>query len=688
MSFKNGNPAFLYQGADDQSTRQVPSEPRVMPVHLALFHLFTQRGPTDANTGPLIVNTQDAYRIFGQETFNVRGKYATHATVFAKSLLEQAGLIAIERITPNDLANLPKTSAVNIAADVLAMNIPQYERNNDGTFKRDAEGAKIPTAATLPGFKVKFVVTALTAGIGEEVSRVGSMTEGGTQSQIIPLIDVPASYFGTDGDNTGFRIWAPTERSASDPADEETMNALNSYLYRFQAVRRTSPTSLGNVVQTLQSAQSVEFSFDPDSFDEKAEEEKYFEKVVGVAYRNLMPADGSNPEFGPFGDIYVYTENLTGLLEDLYDAEQGQTTVPAENGKYLFNFLTGVSPRAVPYYTYQVVGQLDGGIEFNETSTWYLRSGKDGNTSVAHFEDRVGEIYDGMSTSSVRYEDFARYPFTVVYDSGYTQATKLKLAQIMSVRRDVVVIGSTQDVSEPQNTVAEESSIAASLRSAFRLHPESTYFGTPTCRAAVIGQSSYLLNSPYKKLVPGTLEIAIKLQRYMGGDKFQNSASLNLPANKELQFLSPAHMNATSKSSSNYVTDWDVGLVSARFKDTKTLFYPAFKTVYDDDTSVLNSLLVAFVLGDTVRGCYWAWTELTGRNDLSNAQLIEKSDQLILQWGANKYDNLVEIIPRTNLTPADLARNFSWSTEVTIRANGMKTVNQATIITQRREETA
>lgn len=687
MSFKNGNPAFLYQGADDQSTRQVPSEPRVTPVHLALFHLFTQRGPTDLNAGPLIVDTQDAYRIFGQETFNLRSKYATHATVFAKSLLEQAGLIAIERIAPNDLNNLPKTAAINIAADVLAMNVPQYERATDGTFLRDGAGAKIPTGETLPGFKVKFIAAPLVDEVGGEVSRVGSMTEGAIQSQIIPLFDVPASYFGQDGDNIGFRMWAPTVRS-TEPADEEAMVKLNSYRYRFQAVRRASPASLGAPTVTLDSSQSVEFSFDPDAWDETAEQEMYFEKVLDRSYRDLMPADGSNPVFGPYGDVYVYTANLEGLLEDLYDAEVGQDTVPAVDGKFLFNLLSGVSPRGVPYHTYQVLGQLDGGIEFTETSTWYLQGGKDGTTTAAHFETRVGEIYDGMTTSAVRYEDFARYPFTVVYDSGYTQPIKLKLGQIMSVRRDVVVLGATQDVAQPQNTVSEESSIAAALRSAFRLHPESTYFGTPTCRAAVIGQSSYLLRSTYKKLVPGTLEMAIKLQRYMGGDRFQNSASLNLPANKELQFLSPAHMNATSKSSSNYVTDWDVGLVSARFKDNNTLFYPAFKTVYDDDTSVLNSILIAFVLGDVVRGCYWAWTELTGRNDLSNAQLIEKSDQLILQWVANKYDNLVEIIPRTNLTPADLARNFSWSTEVTIRANGMKTVNQATIITQRREETA
>lgn len=371
MTINSANPAFRYQGADDQSTATVPVEARPSTVFLAYSPLFTQRGPTDPNYGPIIVDKADFDKIFGAESLQYRSKYMTHQAVLTRALLEAGGLVAVERIAPNDLTDLPKTAMINLAVDVLAMNIPQYERNTDGSFKYDEDGLKIPLGTTKPGYKYKFVLAPLVGAVGAEVERVGSMTEGATQSTIKPLMDIPAAYFGIDGNNIGFSLFAPTDAS-SEPVDRDRIERVGSYINRFAAIRRASTTSLGTVAPTINGERFVEFSLDPDAFDPLTESELAFDRVIADNYRNLMPNDGSAPVFGPYGDIYVYRDKLDGLLEDLHSAEAGEPTLASDTGIYAFNLFGAASPSGEPYYTAQIVGVLDGGVEFTETSNFYL----------------------------------------------------------------------------------------------------------------------------------------------------------------------------------------------------------------------------------------------------------------------------------------------------------------------------
>jgi hypothetical protein len=74
----NAAPMVIDRGTQDLSTRSLPREPDAVPQHLPKFYLFTQKGPTE----PTLVVGNERDNIFGSDSFDIRGKYANHATVF------------------------------------------------------------------------------------------------------------------------------------------------------------------------------------------------------------------------------------------------------------------------------------------------------------------------------------------------------------------------------------------------------------------------------------------------------------------------------------------------------------------------------------------------------------------------------------------------------------------------------
>jgi len=143
----NGAPMVIEYGTQDLSTRQVPREPEAIPQHLPKFFLFAQKGPVE----PQLVVGAESVRVFGQETFNLRSKFANHATVFAGQVNAQGNACMIQRVIPEDAG--PEASMI-AWMDVLPTTVDLYERNVDGSIKLTALGEPIITG-TAAGFKVK-----------------------------------------------------------------------------------------------------------------------------------------------------------------------------------------------------------------------------------------------------------------------------------------------------------------------------------------------------------------------------------------------------------------------------------------------------------------------------------------------------------------------------------------------------
>jgi hypothetical protein len=195
-----------------------------------------------------------------------------------------------------------------------------------------------------------------------------------------------------------------------------------------------------------------------------------------------------------------------------------------------------------------------------------------------------------------------------------------------------------------------------------------------------------LLNSQWRGLAPLTVEIAAKFAAYMssGTGIWNDSLAPDVSPNNQVSTF--RNVNATWKADPVRTRDWTNGLIWVQNFDRRNLFFPALQTVYPDDTSVLNNVFNALIAIDLEKVCQQSWAELTGNTKLTSDQYIERSDELIRDKVKNKYDGRAVIVPRTYISAGDEARGYSYSCEVTMYANNMKTVGQFTIVARRRDD--
>ena len=230
--------------------------------------------------------------------------------------------------------------------------------------------------------------------------------------------------------------------------------------------------------------------------------------------------------------------------------------------------------------------------------------------------------------------------------------------------------------------------MAIALRAAARMYPESEIYGTPVCRAVVVGQSGYMIGSQYKGLLPLTIQLADMASKFMGaGDGIwaRDKGFDTSPYNQVTMFKG---VNCTYKPSQVYDKDWDNGLVWVQNFDRRSQFFPAVQTVYDDSTSVLNSAINMMIAVEMEKVAERAWRQLTGTSKLTRDEFIQKSDELITDMSYGRFDDRVIIQPKTYFTDFDDALGYAWNCDVTLYLNNMMTVGTYTIVARRRSDFA
>lgn len=674
---RNSAPQLILNGFDDQSTRLQVAEAEPLPMHLPLFYTFAQRGPTT----PQLVSGASLVNTYGDKTLDYRGPYATHATPFIRVANEAANAMLMVRLEPVGAA----VATLRIGLDVLPKELPVYERDSNGFYVRDNEGALVETGEFTPGFIGRWVLEQVIGGVGSAAPRAGSMSEGVTQSQIYPIADVPVSSFGAWGTNLGIRLWAPTTLGA-DPIDDDLVAEQDAYIYRLQVVERLDNRNTPNVWKTIFDQPYVEFALKDGAINTRVESELFVDRVVQASYRNMEATPVA--KYGPFEQFFVYHNHVQTLSGLIFANESvlADNLPEGEGNEYLINLFGATNVDGTPYHSFMLEGALDSAPEMVENATHYFLGGADGTMGMTAYNAAVKEALDTFHNGDILWEDMARYPFSAFYDSGFDLETKKSIAKIMGVRKDVHVAVGTQNVLEPALNTAEESSVAVALRAALRLYPESTLYGTVCCRAVIMAQSGLMFNSNWPYRVPGTLELLAKRCRYMGSaDGIMKSPFSydNNPVNL-IEYL--YDISNPSKSQSVRNRDWSNGLVWAQNYDRTRLFIPAFQTVYDRADSVLNSDINMQIAVELNKVCFRVWSRLVGNSQLTRDQFIQRSNELIIQETLDRFDGRVTIVPDTYFTDADDARGYSWSCRIHMYGNVMKTVKMATVVTHRLED--
>ncbi len=707
----SASPRPVFRGINDKSRRRPLLEPYVLPDHCPLLFGFAERGPTNAN----LVVGDAATSLYGLSTFQLRSKYATHQTPFVDVINGNGNSFFFKRLKPTD-ANPAATMALWV--DKLVKPIPQYERTEEGFFVLDSDNQKIPlfeadgtTPLTEMGTSVYYfweqlphvnsdgevitqdMIDDYNAGdleiniipvanlMGQASTRVGTRTEGLDTSVQECLGEWEVNFFGSYGSNVGMRLSCGTALSTT-PVDTDVVNDVGSMLYRMQLVERDVATSTALVQETVFGEQTYEFSFKPGAINQKVSKDIYFDDTFMPTYQDLE-TPGWPPLYGPFGRFHIYRDNMEDFLREVYTTEvAADANFPeyAEGLEYMINFASGVAVTGVPYRTLEILGQSAGGIVLSEFATHYATGGTDGTMTFDTFDDLVAKECENFGDLEDKFLNWAKYPISCLYDSGFTLATKRKMLVPMGRRQNIWVYLGTQDVSSAPNTISDDSSTAIALNTAARLFPESNYYGTPVCRAIVVSQCGKLLSSEWKEYVPLTYELAKMHSRYMGAGNGIWASEYNpsgAPGNWVTSFRD---VNNTFKPSRTQSYDWSNGMVWAQDYDhLGRLFFPAVQTVYNDDSSVLNSAINMIICATLQMICFRAWSQLTGIDYLTEDQFIERSNELIMDLVRYKFDNRVIIEVDTFFSDADRARGYSWSCKVKVGMPSMYTVGDFTV---------
>lgn len=455
------------------------------------------------------------------------------------------------------------------------------------------------------------------------------------------------------------------------------MSKERVYPYYVSMIRRTDAASSPKVVQTQMGDQYVSVVLKEGIIDPISDREMFMGDILLGNYQNV--SDPTYPKiFGDFGAMAIYQENLDQLLVQFLDAESAYIDSFSDfsadpKDAYLFNIVSGVSSQNVPYHTFQLIDGA-GSVRMTSFSNIFAGGGSDGSLDNVTFNQLVRDQMELYMDPNSEMQELALNVESIIYDTGFELQTKYALADLIALRKDTCVVLSTYDVDGPVMTQAEEHSVAVALRTRLQMFPESDYFGTPVMRGLIVGRSGILRNSQYKGRLPLTFEVGIKAARYMGAGngRWKNGYNFDGAPGSLVENMTDISITWVPTNVRN--KNWSVGLNWVQAFDRKSFFFPALKTVYANDTSVLNSFITVMAICTLNKVTATAWRQFSGVSGISNGQLIDRTNAFIKSQTQGRFDDRFTIEPAAFFTDTDILNGFSWTVPVKIYAQNMKTV--------------
>lgn len=700
-TFVNAAPQLFSHGTQDGSITTPLAPVQELPTHLPWVPLYTAKGPgKPGEVVAQLVTAAERTSIFGIDSFDERSPYFNHATALSNILAKNGNAQMIARVVPADVG--PRANFA-LYLDVLPVaEMPQYKRNAlTGSIMLDNLGAPVvadtQAVPAFAGYKVKVVVErittlanetqfgALVPKAGDQTSTIGGVT---TQSQRYPILQWVSSSYGEAGNNSGIRLSAPVAAGAQ-PLDGKAMADTGAYPLRLQVIRRASAKSTPAGIDSLDGDKTIDFVLKPGAMYTTYNLPYYLGERFVSKYRNTDKTKAAI-EYGDFEQVYVYDSVIASLLDQFYTSESAYIAAAATAGnglpvtkdfaladatqKFLINILTGVNSGNEPYYSLQYDFSGAGALRLTETTNIYAGGGSNGTMTDTAFADAVVLDMANWANPLHKYQDDALYPVSIFYDTGYPLTAKRDLFQFMALRKDTVVISTTHTAGQPAMTAEQERSVATLLKTYAQLYPESDYFGTATMRGFVYSQSGILVGSSVKARLPLVLQIADWMAKMMGAGNgiWKRDQLFDIAPNNIVTLFTD--VNNTSVPVPIRAKNWALGMNWAQSYSDTQVFYPAHKSVYDNDTSVLNSLFVVMGAVELQKVGQRVWREFTGAVRFTPTVLCDRVNQSVLSKTQGRFADLFKITPAAYISSGDALNGFSWTLPITLEANNMKTV--------------
>jgi hypothetical protein len=451
------------------------------------------------------------------------------------------------------------------------------------------------------------------------------------------------------------------------------------------AIRRKSFIDSAKIVETESGEPYFDFCLKPGLINKSTDAQFYLGDLYPNKYSNTtdlrFPA-----KYADLSNFKLYQENIDEVLSKLYTAEApfygtpgSDFTAGLDTEKYAFNLFTGVSSFGVAYNSFKIDNSGSGVVRLSEGTNLFASGGSDGTMTDDTFNAAVIDAVTEYANPNSKLLNTAVHVESIIYDTGFNLEAKQALPSIIGIRKDTAVILVPHVSGGPTLSAAEEHSLAVMLRTRLQMFPESDYFGTPVVRGMIVGRTGVLRNSQYTQRLPIVIELAAKAARMMGAGngKWKEEYLFDMAPNNQITMFDDVSEPFTPAVQRN--KDWDVGLNYAMSYSRKALYFPALKTAYNDDTSVLNSFFVMMACLEIQKVGERAHRRFSGVTSLSDAQLIERVNAFVDENTMGRFANMFKVKPDAYMSNADTARGFSWTLPIRLYANSMKTVMSLSI---------
>ena len=458
-------PRAIMQGISDGSGRDIAIIDEKLPGHIPLLFILAQRGPEDIQYVTEVVATQT----YGVKTFAEGSEYFNHQTNLLKTFIGNDNPVMVQRIIPNGA----KKAILRLSLELIPTKIPVYEFNASGdkVYITDEFGFSRPKVLSLINgtrliwhgdvnpskvyddnskqFSNATIINSFRQGSVRSVDNEQLSSIEGMTSTLYPIMDIEIRDFGLFGNKVGFTLNDITGEGM------ESLNILSEvedFLYRLRVVEldeNNNPV----IKRTPGGETSVLVGLGDDLYDYSGKFNYSIKNAITDRY-NLLK------------NIYIYKENLKTVTDKLVNGyTQGGENILGElynsynNTDYLLamgkiNIIHGTNTQGQVYRTFTV----EDSYKFLglDTSRDYIY-GQEGNDGLIRkptgehdilgnleiFDTAVKYYLNNWGVNNQLLFDLAKFPFTTLWDSGFSIETKKAFATPMSLRSDIWVVLAT-----------------------------------------------------------------------------------------------------------------------------------------------------------------------------------------------------------------------------------------------------
>lgn len=682
MALTKETPRVVFKGFKDDSIKPIIREPDTSAQHYPIFADFYERGPTI----PVPVSS-DPGALYGSKSFDPRSIYYNHQKPYQTKILGQGNGLVIQRLIPPNA----KKAAVALTLEVIESTIPVWDRNADGSVKRDSQGQRIQQMngadpVTTTGHKLRwgYVYNTEAQGGNPAVSVFelqqttgGPMSVGGgTQSTVYPIFAF-GENFGAYGNDIGVRLSAPVKGQPNE-GNIDLMKDVKALIYRLQFVendRNGTPV----VQPTIARENSVDFAVKDGVYDPVTNVDYRWEDI-GRAYTNVDATDGPLA-FGPMPELKIYNEHINSILDLLFQSEVAAHAAAEPNGKHAINFLTGKDFDGNDHYGFV----YDGGVVMGPNTVHYAQGGVDGDIDNSTLDTAVETFMQDWEVPNYELKDMLRYPISDIYDTGFGYDTKIALLKALTHRRNMYVTLSTHTDGGPSLSNIEENSLAVSMVAQVALFPESVFHGTAACRCTIVGSNGVAKDIPIRKKISMSYDLAGKRAAFGGAGSGRLVAAKSYDDSPGNIISGIVGVNNAYKPLPIRHAAWDTSLNYVQYRTSNEQFWPAIQTVYRNAGSNLNDEVNVRILCNLVLIGERIWADFVNNKqpkEVFKSEATTRFNQMV----DRAYAGRMVIEPNFYFTNEDDARGWSWHFDITAYGNPARLVQNLNIITKRQSD--